>query len=538
MITYCYMRFIGLFCFGVLVLVACNTGDMELSNHPAEPMRAEDVLGRGAGDSFGYAVAMSGDHALIGHPHDETRGTRAGAAYIYERQGDIWKEVIKLMPDDAAAGNLFGITVALDGHIAAVGAPGANHGQGAVYVFERQEEGWRLVQRLTVSQTDPDDDFAIAIALSGTYLFAGAPGDSDAGEQAGAVYVFERQDGLWSVDEVQKLMASTAAPRAQFGRSMAMAGVLALVGAPTHNDAGAAYIFELQDDVWTETTKLQASERQPGDHFGRSVAISSGMAAVGAPHHGDNGVVYLFEHQAGGWRSTAVDLLTVTDSAPGMQFGAAVTIAGRDVLVGAYAGSEAVYRTASGAAYLFANPSGETWQQVYKFPQAGVQRAPHFGYAVALTGPYVLIGTPAMLPGDNGYVYPYTNLLADTMPETRPGDKPLPSETLPPSEDLLPVSPPVSENPPDNKAGPDVNRVPRITSTPITQAEILHVKPEITVIDPHLSQQTITLNGQPFTLGAAITAAGSYVLTVEATDAAGNTSRSTVRFSLEPPASP
>jgi hypothetical protein len=319
---------------------------------------------------------------------------------------------------------------------------------------------------------------------------------------------------------------------------MAMAGVLALIGAPTHNDAGAAYIFELQDDVWTEAAKLQASEWQPGDHFGRAVAISSAMAVVGAPHHGDNGVVYLFERQAGGWRSTAVDLLTVTDSAPGIQFGAAVAIAGRDVLVGAYAGGDAVYRTASGAAYLFANPSGETWQQLYKFPQAGAQRAPHFGYAVALTGPYVLIGAPAMLTGDNGYVYPYKNLFADTVPETRPIDKPLPSETLPPSEDLLPVSPPVSENPPDHKAGPGVNRAPRITSTPITQAEILHVKPEITVTDPHLSEQTIALNGQPFTPGTAITTAGSYVLTVEATDAAGNTSRSTVRFLLEPPASP
>jgi hypothetical protein len=61
-----------------------------------------------------------------------------------------------------------------------------------------------------------------------------------------------------------------------------------------------------------------------------------------------------------------------------------------------------------------------------------------------------------------------------------------------------------------------------------------HVTPEIIVTDAHLSQQTITLNGQPFTLGTAITAAGSYELTVEAIDAAGNTSRTTVRFSIEP----
>jgi hypothetical protein len=65
-----------------------------------------------------------------------------------------------------------------------------------------------------------------------------------------------------------------------------------------------------------------------------------------------------------------------------------------------------------------------------------------------------------------------------------------------------------------------------------------HVMPEITVTDPHLSQHTITLNGQPFTPGTAITSAGSYELTVEATDAAGNTSRTTVRFAIDPSDSP
>jgi hypothetical protein len=531
MIACRYIRFIGLLWFGILVLVACNSGDMAPSKDPAEPtqserqgeIQAEDLLGRGAGDYFGYAVAVSGHHALIGQPHDETRGTQAGTAYIFERQGDVWKEVSKLVPDEITADDMFGVTVALDDDIAAVGAPGANDGQGAVYVFERQDREWRQVQRLTVNQAQPHDGFASAVALSGNYLFAGAPGDGDAGEQAGAVYVFERQDGLWSVHEVQKLLAYRTGPGDQFGRSVAMADISALVGAPAHDGTGAAYIFELQDGVWTESTQLQASGGEPGDRFGHVVATSGDIAVVGAPHNGRTGAVYLFERQTGGWTSTSADLLTEGDHAVGVQFGAAVAISNRVVLVGAY-DDDADLPDTFGAVYLFTSRPGEAWQKRYQFPQGGEQRSPHFGYAVALTGPYMLIGAPAILTRDNGHVYPYKNLFVDTVPETAPSDMSSPPELVSP----------VAEDIPSETPEPEVNRAPRITSTPMTRAEVAHVTPEITVTDPHLSQQTITLNGLPFTPGTAITAAGSYELTVEAIDAAGNTSRTTVRFLIEP----
>jgi hypothetical protein len=82
------------------------------------------------------------------------------------------------------------------------------------------------------------------------------------------------------------------------------------------------------------------------------------------------------------------------------------------------------------------------------------------------------------------------------------------------------------------------NQPPRITSVPVTSAEMLHVIPQVTITDAHLVSQTITLNGQPYTPGTPITVDGAYVLTVEATDAAGHTTVTTVRFALERPALP
>jgi hypothetical protein len=77
------------------------------------------------------------------------------------------------------------------------------------------------------------------------------------------------------------------------------------------------------------------------------------------------------------------------------------------------------------------------------------------------------------------------------------------------------------------------NHAPRIVATPTTQAARFHLVPEVSVTDAYLADQTITLNGKPYTPGTAITSAGAYELIIEATDAAGNTSMTTIHFTLE-----
>ncbi len=81
------------------------------------------------------------------------RGPKSGAAYMYERQGDTWKAVSKLTPDDASADAMFGVTVAIDGDIAAVGDQIRDHG--AIYVFVRQDRRVGAIQQLTVRRRIP-----------------------------------------------------------------------------------------------------------------------------------------------------------------------------------------------------------------------------------------------------------------------------------------------------------------------------------------------------------------------------------------------
>ncbi|BAY46268.1 hypothetical protein SAMD00079811_38760 [Scytonema sp. HK-05] len=78
---------------------------------------------------------------------------------------------------------------------------------------------------------------------------------------------------------------------------MAISGKWALVGDYPESNPGAAYLFHLEDGEWTQKQKFQAQDKQAGDHFGNSVAISGDWAMVGVEDKYKNtGVVYRFAH--------------------------------------------------------------------------------------------------------------------------------------------------------------------------------------------------------------------------------------------------
>jgi hypothetical protein len=94
----------------------------------------------GALDQFGDCVAISGDTVVVGALfHDGAAGVDQGSAYVFVRSGGVWSQQQKLEASDAAAGDQFGVSVAISGETVAVsarfddGAAGAD--QGSAYVF-------------------------------------------------------------------------------------------------------------------------------------------------------------------------------------------------------------------------------------------------------------------------------------------------------------------------------------------------------------------------------------------------------------------
>src|SRR5688572_14043013 len=131
------------------------------------------------------------------------------------------------------------------------------------------------------------DQFGTAVAVSGDTALVGVWLD-DVGSQQnrGSAFVFVRQGSTWI--QQAHLLASNGVAQDGFGRSVALEGDFAVIGAEPGDlgltdRPGKAYVFRRTDGVWIEENKLIASDSLNGDQFGHSVAISGDTAVVGAP---------------------------------------------------------------------------------------------------------------------------------------------------------------------------------------------------------------------------------------------------------------
>ncbi len=350
-------------------------------------------------DSFGEAVAVDGDFAVIGVPDDCDAGIGcSGSAYVFVRSAGVWSEQQKLIAGDAAPqpwffGAMFGSSVAISGDTIVIGAQGDDAAAiwgGAAYVFTRTDGTWSQQAKLTAADIETADSFGHSVSVSGDTALIGAIGDDPGnGTSSGSVYVFTRTDGVWS--QQAKLSASDAAATDQFGWSVSISGDTALVGSRLNDaaatDSGSAYVFTRTDGVWSQQAKLNASDGDAEDDFGRSVSLFGDTAMIGAPCQGEDdacsGAVYVYERSASVW--TEQTKLTADNLAEGARFGHAVAISGDTALI-----STANMAT---AAYVFTRTDSD-WEQLARLNPYGRAFVPSYSGVnhLSISGDTLLIG--------------------------------------------------------------------------------------------------------------------------------------------------
>jgi choice-of-anchor B domain-containing protein len=231
-----------------------------------------------AGDAFGRAVAMTPDVALIATwGHQDGRG----AVYAYRRDGNTWLEDGKLMASDAAPNDWFGMSLAIAGDRAIIGAGRKNNNSGAAYVFRRTGNGqWTEDAILTAPGGVEGGQFGVAVAIGDGIVLAGAAGEN---QGTGAVYVFTPDEsGEW--DNTDRLVAFDAGQGTLFGASLAFDGTRAWIGAPGVSQAeGRAYIYERTANGWTGGTKVGADQPEMQEGFGGALAVGTEVAVSGLP---------------------------------------------------------------------------------------------------------------------------------------------------------------------------------------------------------------------------------------------------------------
>ncbi|MEZ5351926.1 MAG: BACON domain-containing carbohydrate-binding protein [Bryobacteraceae bacterium] len=378
----------------------------------------------------------------------------AGAVYVFVRNGGVWSQQAYLKASNPGAGDNFGFSVALSGDTLVVGAVREDSNStgvggpdndlalnaGAAYVFVRSGGVWSQQAYLKASNTGIGDFFGQSVAVSGDTVVVGSPfedssatgvngASNESGSNAGAAYVFVRNGGVWS--QQAYLKASNTGSGDAFGWSVGASQDTVIVGANLEDssatgingadndlapDSGAAYVFVRTGAVWSQQAYCKASNTEANDRFGQSVAVFAHRAVVGANFEDSDGVgisretdnsaqnagaAYAFARNGfGQWQQDGY--LKAVNAGANDGFGISVAISGDRVLVGAAGeggsatgvdGAENDLAIQSGAAYLFVY-GGIDWTQTAYIKASNTGAGDAFGGSVALWGDLIVAGAP------------------------------------------------------------------------------------------------------------------------------------------------
>jgi len=210
-----------------------------------------------------------------------------------------------LVPVDTMPDHLFGRSVAVDGEWAVVGAPHDDENgfqAGAAYVYQWEPgSGWVEHTKLLASEGETGDVLGFSVAIDGERIVAGAWNDSENGIESGSATVFAYDGSAWL--EVQQLVPSDGEESDQFGWSVGIDGEIIAVGARVVDlplfglGHGAVYPFREVAGTWVEEPRLTSSSPGSSDFFGFDVSVSEGAIAVAAVVT----EIEVFRDLPGGW---------------------------------------------------------------------------------------------------------------------------------------------------------------------------------------------------------------------------------------------
>ncbi len=375
---------------------------------------------RAATDSFGTKVKYAGNYLAVAAPNDDAAGTDAGAVHIYQKSGGAWTIMQKITVAGSAGHqievlDLNGSTLAIGDPVA-----NNEVGQVHVYSLQSGTWVRTQTLAPTSPNSNFPEMFGSSVAIDGSTMAIGAMTDttfkSDGSvDQAGAgsVFIYTNSGGSWTF--AQKVSGNGAVFE-EFGAAVALQGTRLVVGAPTNRagylGAGKLYVYEGSAGSFTRVAALDAG---PGSNdnaeFASSVGLHGNYIVAGAPRasgrKGNTGAAYVYAHNNGTWAYSKK--LQSSDGESDDEFGKSVSIYNDDIVVGSRRESATISR--KGAAYHYRR-NAANWDQRFKIMARDRANGDFFGSSVSVYNGEVVVGSPFDDGSDNrlsnsGAIYSY-----------------------------------------------------------------------------------------------------------------------------------
>ena len=342
---------------------------------------------------FGQAVEISNGNIFIGEPSNVHI---PGAVYIFNNENNDWVQKYVIKAEDGSIGDGFGTNLSAYGNSLMVGAPKANGGDGAAYIFAESEQGaWSQITKLSVKSDSSLSSAGQGIALGKDYAFVGIP---DFGN--GAVAVFKRQNSVW---QQETIIVNPDTIQFEFGSYLDFDDSHLIVGSFNAKD-GAAFIYTKINDEWVLQANLTDANLTEQSYYGRRVAIHKDLALVAAHGQYGMGTVFTYRNTENGWVSTGN--LNAFDGSAYHRFGYSLAITEQEVWIGAINSNNA-----KGSIYTFLMNENGTWNSSSKIADVGQSNGDFFGGSIAvednvavsgMTGVDYGAGAVAILSKDQG----------------------------------------------------------------------------------------------------------------------------------------
>lgn len=286
-------------------------------------------------------------------------------------------------------------------------------GQGAERIrSDHSATTWKQLAKLTEAKGRSEDyvGWSVAISKDGGTVVVGAAGwcryMGYDGCGQGAVFVFVKPTSGWSdMTESALLTASDGQPGDYLGESVAISddGSTVVAGSPGWP---AVYVFVKPQTGWTDATqKARLTATDSGTNLGQSVALSGETIVGGGQYfNGEQGAAYVFVEPQTGWSNmTQTARLTPSDGKGGYM-GDSVSISGNTVVAGAPITGVG---GAGNGTYLFVKPKNG-WKNRTETAKLTPSRGTDLGlgYAVSIIDSTVAVGADRRSI-DNGAIYVY-----------------------------------------------------------------------------------------------------------------------------------